>query len=49
MIVNGSGNISALGAATNSPGGSGTLFCSLQDVVLRAAENPNATPRSRLG
>jgi IS605 OrfB family transposase len=36
---NGSKNISALGATINSPGGSSTLFCSLQDVVLRAAEN----------
>ncbi|MBW4688041.1 MAG: transposase [Komarekiella atlantica HA4396-MV6] len=38
---NGSKNISALGAAINPHGGSSTLFCSLQDVVLRATENPN--------
>jgi IS605 OrfB family transposase len=38
---NGSKNISALGAAINPHGGSSTLFCLLQDVVLRATENPN--------
>ncbi|MBV9386712.1 MAG: transposase [Chroococcidiopsidaceae cyanobacterium CP_BM_ER_R8_30] len=39
--LNGAINISALGQLINLPGGSSTLFCSLQDVVLRAAENPN--------
>ena len=37
---NGSKNISALGGVINRPRGSSTLFCSLQDVVLRATENP---------
>jgi len=37
--LNGSKNISALGGAINRPRGSSTLFCSLQDVVLRATEN----------
>ncbi len=37
---NGSKNISALGATINSPRGSSTLWCSLQDVLLRATENP---------
>ncbi len=38
--LNGALNISALGRLINSPGGSGALSCSLQDAVLRAAENP---------
>ena len=38
--LNGAVNISALGATINSPGGSGALSCSVQDRVLRAAENP---------
>lgn len=46
---NGSKNISALGVTTNSPRGSSTLFCSLQNVMLRATENPNATPSGGLG
>jgi IS605 OrfB family transposase len=43
---NGSKNISKLGASINCPGGSSTLFCSLQDVVLRAAENPNLSRKA---
>jgi putative transposase len=39
--LNGSKNISALGAAIDQPRGSSALFCSLQNVVLRAAENPS--------
>ncbi len=46
---NGAKNIASLGRLINSPGGSSTLLCSLQDVVLRATENPNATPSGRLG
>ncbi|MEA5598687.1 transposase [Rivularia sp. UHCC 0363] len=38
--LNGANNISDLGALINCPGGSSAMFCSLQDVVLRAAENP---------
>ncbi len=38
--LNGAINISALGSLINRPGGSGALSCSLQDHVLRAAENP---------
>ncbi|MBF2018375.1 MAG: IS200/IS605 family element transposase accessory protein TnpB [Rivularia sp. T60_A2020_040] len=38
--LNGSKNISAIGQLINLPGGTSTLFCSLQDVVLRATENP---------
>lgn len=38
--LNGAINISALGRLINSPGGSGALSCSVQDHVLRAAENP---------
>lgn len=34
-------NISAIGQLINLPGGSGALSCSLEDVVLRAAENPS--------
>lgn len=37
--LNGAINISALGASINMPGGSGALSCSVQDHVLRAAEN----------
>ncbi|MFQ4144516.1 transposase [Chlorogloeopsis sp. ULAP02] len=37
--LNGAKNISTIGQLINLPGGSSTLFCSLQDVVLRAAEN----------
>jgi IS605 OrfB family transposase len=39
--LNGAINISVLGQLINLPGGSGALSCSLQDHVLRAAENPN--------
>jgi len=39
--LNGAINISVLGRLINSPRGSGALSCSLQDHVLRAAENPN--------
>lgn len=46
---NGSKNISALGGAINRPRGSSTLFCSLQDVVLRAAENPTLAVLGRVG
>jgi IS605 OrfB family transposase len=46
---NGAKNIAKLGRLINSPGGSSTLFCALQDVVFRAAENPNATPSGGLG
>lgn len=45
---NGANNIAKLGALINCPGGSSTLFCSLQDVVLRAAENPTLSA-SRVG
>lgn len=38
--LNGAKNISALGAFINKPRGSSTLFCSVQDRVLRATENP---------
>lgn len=38
---NGAKNITKLGLLINQPGGSSTLFCSLQNVVLRATENPN--------
>ena len=37
--LNGANNISDLGALINCPGGSSTMFCSLQNVVLRATEN----------
>ncbi|MBW4639729.1 MAG: transposase [Gloeocapsa sp. UFS-A4-WI-NPMV-4B04] len=37
--LNGAKNISTLGAFINKPGGSSTLFCSVQDHVLRATEN----------
>jgi len=37
---NGAKNIEKLGLLIDQPRGSTTLFCSLQDVVLRAAENP---------
>ncbi|XFA72310.1 transposase [Thermosynechococcaceae cyanobacterium Okahandja] len=40
---NGAKNIAALGALVNRPGGSGAMSCSLQDVVLRAAESPLRT------
>lgn len=40
--LNGAIIISTLAAAAiNQPGGSGALFCSVQDYVLRATENPN--------
>lgn len=39
--LNGSLNISAIGAFINKPGGSSALSCSVQDHVLRATENPN--------
>lgn len=38
---NGSKNIQKLGLLIDQPGGSSTLFCSLQDVVFRATENHN--------
>jgi len=38
--LKGANNISDLGALINCPGGSSTMFCSVQDVVLRATENP---------
>ncbi|XFA73481.1 transposase [Thermosynechococcaceae cyanobacterium Okahandja] len=40
---NGAKNIAALGALVNRPRGSGAMSCSLQDVVLRAAESPLCT------
>jgi putative transposase len=46
---NGSKNISALGVTINSPRGSSPLFCSLQDVVLRATENPTLAVLGRVG
>lgn len=46
---NGSKNISALGAAINPHGDPSTLFCSLQDVVLRVAENPTLVVLGRVG
>jgi IS605 OrfB family transposase len=46
---NGAKNISAIGQLINLPGGSSAPACSLQDVVLRATENPSATPSGRLG
>jgi len=45
---NGANNIAKLGVLINNPGGSSTLFCSVQDVVLRAAENP-ILPAARMG
>lgn len=39
--LNGSKNIAAIGQLINLPGGTSTLSCSLQDVVLRATENAN--------
>ncbi|MFB2923797.1 MULTISPECIES: RNA-guided endonuclease InsQ/TnpB family protein [Aerosakkonema] len=44
---NGANNIAKLGVLINNPGGSSTLFCSLQDVVLRATEN--LTPSRQAG
>ncbi|XFA74394.1 transposase [Thermosynechococcaceae cyanobacterium Okahandja] len=41
--VNGAKNIATLGAIVNRPRGSGAMSCSLQDVVLRAAESPLRT------
>lgn len=46
---NGAKNIAKLGRCINTPGGSSTLFCSLQDVVLRAAENPVLAVLGRAG
>ncbi len=40
--VNGAKNIQKLGQVVNLPGGPSPLFCSLQDVVLRAAESPRS-------
>ena len=37
--VNGARNIATLGMLVNHPGGSEMMSCSLQDVVLRAAES----------
>jgi len=42
--LNGANNISELGALINCPGGSSTMFCYEQDVVLRAAENLVCAP-----
>ncbi|WP_448525475.1 zinc ribbon domain-containing protein [Parathermosynechococcus lividus] len=38
--VNGAKNVATLGGLVNTPRGSEILSCSLQDVVLRAAESP---------
>ncbi|XFA73533.1 transposase [Thermosynechococcaceae cyanobacterium Okahandja] len=43
--VNGAKNIATLGAIVNRPGGSEAMSCSLEDVVLRAAESPLRTPK----
>jgi putative transposase len=42
---NGAKNIAVIGVLINNPGGSGALSCSLQDVVLRATENPSLSLR----
>lgn len=47
--LNGANNISDLGALINCPGGSSKMFCSLQDLVLRATENPILAVLGRLG
>jgi predicted transposase len=38
--LNGAKNIKTLGRLVNLPGGSEIMSCSLQDIVLRATENP---------
>ncbi|MGL5880582.1 MAG: RNA-guided endonuclease InsQ/TnpB family protein [Xenococcaceae cyanobacterium] len=38
--LNGAKNIATLGVQVNNPGGSEIMSCSLQNVVLRAAESP---------
>lgn len=47
--LNGAINISVLGLHINQPGGSGALSCSVQDHVLRAAENPILAVLGRVG
>ena len=47
--VNGAKNIATLGAIVNRPRGSEMMSCSLQDVVLRAAESPRRTRRVSVG
>ena len=39
--LNSAKNISAIAAVINQPGGSSALSCSVQNHVIRAAENPN--------
>lgn len=38
--LNGAMNIKTLGVLVNNPRGSEIMTCSLQDVILRAAESP---------